>query len=456
MKNENEFLHEDKVLCTILTYGNDFLEESHEIISNEMFIEQKRRNLFETFIEMNKNNTPIDSANVFKFSNGTINVLFLSEIQNIVPDRANFGYHLRKIYEDNLRRNLITKLEKLKTTAETEPDIYDALLKAEKEIESLDSISTISENPIDKELDSIFEDIESRLNETKDSDSLKFGSLPSLNRITGGIMPTDLIGLFGKEKSSKSTLAYQMVLDLAINQKIPCGVFSFEMSKKEMYWKAISMMTGIEFNKLRNPKGFSDHSRLKEPELKAIKEKVYSTFKDSKLIVSDEVFNEYQIQTKIKQWKKKFGVRLFIIDYLMLLNSSQRFTKRHEELNYLTRFFKQLAQKLEVPIVLISQANAEGGRAAEGLGLQRDANYFFYIEALNQGATINFYDSDTKENYVYRSGKDEFLVTNRGIRHGTGGKMFVTAFRENKYIEVDTKPRIVSDHAYNYYAEKPF
>ncbi|MAT59183.1 MAG: hypothetical protein CMF23_14520 [Ignavibacteriae bacterium] len=456
---ENEFYHEDKVLATILSYGNEFLEEAAELISKDMFVEKNRRYLFTTMIEMNKNEEKIDLAALYSHVREKITPVYLSEIRNVEPAfepvELNFSYHLRKVYENDLKRNLISKLTELVGIAKTEPNVYDALLKAEKEINDFEKNKRVDEKPISEEVIAVFDEIESQLHGVNKTDALKFTTLPSLNRIIGGIMPTDLIGIYGREKSTKSTLAFEMLLNLSIDQGIPTAIFSYEVSKDQLLKKAISMRTGIEYNKLRNPSGFNEESRLKENEFFAIKEKILSSFRDKNLIICDEQLNELEIQSRVKKYIKKFGVKLIVIDYLMLITPSARYKEKRHELNYLTMFFKQLAQKLKIAIVVISQANEEGVRAAEAKGLERDANYYFVIEKLLPGSSIKIKDRYTGEEYTYKFKPNDFLVKNAGIRHGEGNKIFVTSYRNNIYREVDTTPRTALNDQYtNYYSKE--
>ena len=88
---------------------------------------------------------------------------------------------------------------------------------------------------------------------------------------------------------------------------------------------------------------------------------------------------------------------------------------------------------LEIPIILISQANESGGRAAEAKGLERDSNYFFSVSKCKKGDKIDF----SNHNYVALEG--DYLVLNRGIRHSAGGKGFIVRFDNNLYKEIYTR-----------------
>jgi len=256
-------------------------------------------------------------------------------------------------------------------------------------------------------------------------------SLPTFNKITGGMLPTDLIGIYGKEKSTKTTLTHQIVLDVCIEQKISTAVFNFEMDKFQVEMKTMSMITGIDTNVLRNPK----QNIISDSEFDKFSDMFVKKFEGSELYIEDSVLDEQQIYNKTKELIKRSNVKLVIIDYLMLIESFQKFGQRRDELNYLTRFFKRMAKKLNIIIILVSQANDSGMREAEAKGLSRDANYYFYVEALEVGQEVRIADE------AYKAVEGDYVVINRGIRHGKGNRAFVTRFIDNKYREIDIKDK---------------
>ncbi len=97
---------------------------------------------------------------------------------------------------------------------------------------------------------------ETKKNRTSENtNGLMVKSLPTFNKITGGMLPSDLVGIYGKEKSSKTTLTHEIALDICLEQKEPVAIFNFEMDVKQLFlMKTFSMRTGISINTLRNPK----------------------------------------------------------------------------------------------------------------------------------------------------------------------------------------------------------
>ena len=152
------------------------------------------------------------------------------------------------------------------------------------------------------------------------------------------------------------------------------------MSQDVLDWKALSLELGVDYNKLRNPRGYNNapETELTEEELQHLAVDAGRKFVRSKIYTCDSVLNEMQIKAKMKKWMKDYGIKFFVIDYIGLIPSSQKHDSREREIAYLSRFFKLTAQEMQVIIVVLSQQNREGD-IAESKALERDADFAFTI-----------------------------------------------------------------------------
>lgn len=338
----------------------------------------------------------------------------VTKTQAIISARALFDNFQLNIIKNSIKKmdfeNLDDTLEKMNLIVET----------VEANYERNKSIKPVN-------IHSFIEDMrEIRRDEKKAG--IFVSTLPSFNAITGGMLGGDLIGIYGKEKSTKTTLTHEVVLDVALKQKIPCGIFNFEMDTKQLLMKTMSMKTGLNVNVLRNPHG----NHIPEHEFEQKADEIIQKFDNANLFIVDDILNEQQIFSKAKEMVNKHGVKIIVIDYLLLIDSAKKFGVNYrDEINHLTKFFKRMARKLDVIVILVSQANDSGSREAEGKGLSRDSNYYFYVEQLSEGQEVIIGDED------YRAQRGDFIIVNRGIRHGEGNKAFLTRFIENDYKEID-------------------
>ena len=73
----------------------------------------------------------------------------------------------------------------------------------------------------------------------------------SIDRMTGGFQPGNLIVLGGRTSQGKTSLAVNFAYNLAVSGKKVLFV-SLEMTKSELFKKIISLGTGIPYEKLRS------------------------------------------------------------------------------------------------------------------------------------------------------------------------------------------------------------
>ena len=331
----------------------------------------------------------------------------------------------RHLFDEYQKYRILKELKTIK-----DGNIDDIVDKMKELVESVDDEyqkNKLEDKIIDL-IDPLFAKVD-KLRKSNESNGLTLQTLPTMNKIIGGIMPTDLIGIYGKEKSAKSTLALEMMLDLCVDQKVGGIIFSFEMDNDLMVMKSLSMRLGVNINEFRNP----NYSELDENQFMQLALEAGKRFHNTNLFLIDQILDEYEIEAKIKKLLDK-GIKIVLIDYLMLVSSRNKFNNTRDELNYLSKFFKRIAQKYKIVIILISQSNEAGERAAEAKGLERDSNYYFYVMKIEANEQIKI---NGKE---YRAGDEpEYIVKNRGIRHAKGGDYFIIKFVNNKIQEITDK-----------------
>lgn len=74
-----------------------------------------------------------------------------------------------------------------------------------------------------------------------------------------------------------------------------------------------------------------------------------------------------ELRTKASRLVREHQVKLIIIDYLQLMNTSgMSYSNREEEVSVITRSLKALAMELNIPIIAFSQLN-RGKESREGI-----------------------------------------------------------------------------------------
>ena len=177
--------------------------------------------------------------------------------------------------------------------------------------------------------------------------------LKTLDTMTGGLQPSDLILIAGRPGLGKTSLALCIVEHAAVFAAKTCAVFSLEMSELQVVQRLISMVAEIDGNRIRRGRlsiselqGISDASgRLQQAQI--------FVEESSRLTVTD-------IMAKSRRLQAEHGkLDLIVIDYLQLIEGIGEDDNRVQEVAKISRALKAIARELEVPVVALSQLSRQ-------------------------------------------------------------------------------------------------
>lgn len=429
---------EKQILGSVLL-DNSSLDTAMQILRPKCFSDPVNRFIYSTMLKMYDDATPIDIITLYEAIKRSgkpdfIDATYISKLTALTTSAANIDFHSKLIYEKWLSRELQSNLEvslsKIKENTEDVFDLYsETLQKLElitQDLEILESDKSLSDD-----MSSHFLQIAEIMSSDKDT-GLRSETFPTFNRFTGGIQETDFLTIYGEYKQGKTTFALQLAVDFALHSKVPVGIFSLEMNKNSVYNKIFSMRTGFDYQKLRAPKT----NKLTSSEFQVLQSECYKSFKDSKIFICDQVLDKNRMKAKMKYWKKKYGIKIFVIDYISLIQGTDKAERRDLEVSNISRYFKLAAKELKTPIIMLSQSNNEG-RTAESKGLARDSDFVIYVRKPKEAGVENIKIND-REFYFFT--EDDFLIQLKHSRHGLNGYFFVCRFVENRFVEMEIKP----------------
>jgi len=414
----------EKKIIDCIRIESEVMDTVIDMIKPQMFYDNDNRNIYEAMISLYSQEKPIDDI--------AIQRELLREGRKIVALRAielfssaKVEYYCKLLIEiwmkkelEKFLKNAIGKVE-LSDPFDLLDEFTETIYKIENHLELMETDTTLWQD-----YECLINNIKSKM-KGKDY-GLTTPTLPTLTRATGGILK-DYVVIYGQYKQGKTTLAEQIMLDIAL-QKKAVGIINLEMSKESLYLKALSMRTGIDYLKLRNPKGMG----LTEDELEQFDKKAKRIFEGTKIYVADKLFDIDRILSKMKIWKRKFGIELFIVDYLGLIESNAKYKQRHLEVASYSRMLKNAVKKLDTPIIALSQAN-DDNKTADSKAPARDADFVISVcKPIEQGIK----EFDTKSG-KFQFEESHFLVTLENSRHGKNKQNFVCAFINNNFVEID-------------------
>jgi len=225
------------------------------------------------------------------------------------------------------------------------------------------------------------------------------------DEMTQGLRRGDLIAFCGRPMMGKTSLALQIARNVAKEINLPTCFFGFEMSKEEYTYKIISMESGIDHLQLRQGLLTGDDWSVVHKIIDELK-KLPIFIEDNKNLTIDEIRTKCH---KIKSESKKKNLGLIVIDSYHMMNY-QDLDDYEAKLENITRDLKQLAEELNVPILVtapISKSVENRKNARPMLSDIRDT------EALEKYGDIvamlyrdEYYDPDTEDR-----GIAEIIVT---------------------------------------------
>ena len=290
---------------------------------------------------------------------------YVTKLTNSVVSSAHIETHSRIILQKFIQRELIRiSGEIIGDAYEDSTDVFDLLDDAESKL------FQITNNHLRKNFDSIdsvlvktiqrIEDLRHKQDQITGVPS----GFPTLDKITYGWQPTDLIILAARPAVGKTAFALNLARNAALNAAKPTAVafFSLEMSSAQLVQRILSAEAEIFMEKIAR-------GRLEEHEMKQLYKKGIDRLAKAPIFIDDTpALNIFELRAKCRRLKNKHNVGFIIIDYLQLMSGAgdNRNGNREQEISQISRALKGLAKELQVPIIALSQLSRAVESRKEG------------------------------------------------------------------------------------------
>jgi len=191
--------------------------------------------------------------------------------------------------------------------------------------------------------------------------------LRDLDRMMGGLHPSDLVILAGRPSMGKTALATNIAVNAARafrSEKQPdgtmktvdgaiVGLFSLEMASEQIATRIISETARVPSERIR--RGEVDQEEF---------DRIYHAARDLEklnLHIDDTGgLSIAQLAARARRLKRQHGLGLLVVDYLQLLvGSARRNDGRVQEITEISQGLKTLAKELNVPVIALSQLSRQ-------------------------------------------------------------------------------------------------
>ena len=275
---------------------------------------------------------------------------YISSLPDMAPVVAHVESYVDIVRQKAILRRLLQTVDEVRGWCYDDSDDADRLLDV-----SAKRIFDIRENRDQAGFSSMREIIAQTINdihkirsgEMQDR-SVKTG-YSTLDRVLGGLNKGSLVIVAARPSMGKTALALNIVQKTALIHRVPCAVFSLEMSKDEVASRMLSVQARMNSKHIRSGQlTQSDWERLAD---------VVKVLSGAPIYVDDRSGTTVlEIQSRCRQLKLENKLGLIVIDYMQLMSGgSKRNENRQQEISDISRSLKIMAKDLDVPVIAISQ-----------------------------------------------------------------------------------------------------
>ena len=327
---------------------------------SEVFYDLRHQVIFDQLAEMYDGKEPIDLITLqqrLKDKNqldAVGGITYLAALPDCVPSAANLEYYLEIVREKHILRKMIA------TCTQAVARVYEHEGKVDGLLDEVErDVLKISEERVEATSSSM-KDLVHRAINTIEEYHARQGMLTGIgtgfqdfDKMTSGLHGGEMIVIAARPSMGKTSLVMNIVEHVVLEQKLPVGVFSLEMTSESLVLRMLCSRSRVNMRNIRD--GFLAERDF--PKLTGAAGKMAT----APLYIDDTAgLSILQLRAKGRRMFQQYGVKLIVIDYLQLLNaSSSRIENRQQEIAQISNGIKALAKELNIPVIVLSQLNRE-------------------------------------------------------------------------------------------------
>lgn len=252
---------------------------------------------------------------------------------------------------------------------------------------------------------------------------------PILNRmLNGGFAVGHLVTIAAKPSSGKTELMLEMAEHIAYKEKRHVLYFTMEMGKCEIVTRLVQSRGSVSYRDMERTNG--EYANAAAVDKRFDQLKAANTYH-----IIDGIRQTKRIITEIRKAHKQGRCDICFIDYIGLMNpdSEQKDAARYLELGRMSAALKDLADTLQIPIVIAQQYD----RKAEGMPTMGNIRESGDIAA-NSSEVMLIYNPIFDKNASFDDWGNHIAVNLDKNREGDRGCLILTHNGQCKNIQEET------------------
>ncbi len=395
--------------------------------ASAIFYDLRHREIFRTLAEMYDSKEAIDVITLQqklkdrKMLDGVGGLEYLASLPDRVPSAANLKYYADIVWDKYILRKII------RTCNTVVGQVYEYEGEVDRLVDDVETtVLRISEEKeeskaVGRTIKDLVHGAIHQIEEYHANQGMLTGlstGFTDLDKMTTGLHPGEMIVIAARPSMGKTSLAMNIAEAVAVDQKLPVGVFSLEMTAESLVLRMLCSRSRVNLRNVRD--GFLAERDF--PKLTGVAGKLAG----APLFIDDSPsLSILQLRAKARRMAKQHGIRLLVIDYLQLLHStSRRADNRQQEIADISNGVKALAKELKLPVIVLSQLNRE---------LEKDRSRKPRLSDLRESGAIE-QDADLVALLYKPSGDDD---EDAAEQDGVPLKLFIAKQRNGPTGDVD-------------------
>ena len=350
---------EEAVLGALLIEPN-CVDEAMDELSSGCFYSEKHRMIFEAMSSLNNEHVALDLLSVSQKLKAQGNLeaiggtITLAQLSQKIGAAAHIEYYIRILKQKCIQRELITASYHILKSSYDESINVDLLID-----DAQTKIFAAIQNNVKRdvqEIGSVINDALEDLQKLQGQTGLSGvpSGFASLDKITQGWQPSDLIILAARPSMGKTAFVLNLARNAAVDFNVPVAIFSLEMPSIQLAKRMMVSETKLSADKIKGG------VKLQDWEWQQLDIQLKRLSKAPIYIDDTPSLPVMEFRSKVKKLVKQKGVRLIVVDYLQLMQGPAELRgMREQEVAAISRTLKATAKEMNVPIIALSQLSRQ-------------------------------------------------------------------------------------------------